>query len=1592
MVQQAGSVMSATCSDFTQNAWRKDLCTNCQRSRAEHSRAAVKENSPVPKKRTSVIIKTFGSSESENLKNLKSSLKSSLKGNNSHVKHANVKFVSDFPDVIGHDGGIVNLYSDDENESVSDSDSVVEELSFTEEERSFVLQALENTIWNSEVDNLNSEKNKPVKTQQNSSREFEDIKILSLWKADRFKDLKDCDAIIPKRYGTFPLRSKSKKNYIDSVFSDDYLSSNMTRTKISSVSSIGSDNEKHDSDNEPSSPYKLLDINEILYSKFEDVQTPSKGDNDDNSPMENDDEFDPDEDFFDGFLDDLDLDSSSAGMQLVDMLNGVLAKYSDSDSFRGIEDHEIYSDLPIKLSRDKNSSGPPTLRAEDIKALKGSIKSTKEFNATLANIIKKQKKKPAPKPPTSPPPPPVHANQSKTSPVQTDQSKTSPVQTDQSKTLPLQNNKTKIDRQNSDSSLKKSSSSDQNLKEPKFGMVTVGKSIIDHGQEKPLSPKRSANVFEEPEQPAKAKPENKPKRGISGFFRNILKRGKDSVDQSDQINSDSNLSKSSEVSNTSSSSGESYPVTGSDEGKLGSSNEQTKSSPEEKQSESVPKADKVKSTPQKPVPTNPRGPRTSIIMYMSESFSERKEEQEEKDIINGKDSPKTDKKELKTVSEQSTDVIKEKKLILKPQTAPPPRPQTRPKPPPNPNKPTVSPQLSYDGKGSPRQSRKTSESSLSNLEESPKHGEDNGVVRRRAKSPKRSTAPSRPAVIPVPGPDTKHSLFTKELEMRLSKNTDQTKVSVSPKSSLDGTLPKNTQEQKKVTKNNTDIISPKPLSRSSSESASPKNTIDRKSSLGPPPPSPMATSTTSLKDNNSLGKDRKSTLGAPPPSPMTTSATSIKEEPSSKGHKSTLCQPQTSPMTLSMCSMKDETKEVISESRGDHSDTSQQEVKQVEKIELPNKAQSRRSFLGKLNRKSKAPSRPQSSVKRTKSISDSQGSDLQPRKIDLSDISGPVMVTDPCGNTFPVSRRNTITIGEDPSMVSGGSTSSGSTNDKYDEWPDFSPLGSLDNLYEPIVPKEAPPPPPGKGDNSDIKTNTYDPLSDKFVDLPVSSEGYLEPVRTNPSQDSSKTGSKDVTKNNYKDKSSKIENRNVILASQPIYEEINGNDDERDEFDEDLDAESMKTDVTELQNYISRNITVSPSSSFTESDTSSASGSLNRPRPLPRKRPKPIDSSVFEQPYIAMNRPSIGMSLNESQLRETVNLLTSANLQTLREIYTHYEKEFKKDNVNLNVTGSAGPLKWRDFDIYGKPVHRSERCIVYNAKLRSNQCSCQLMLLHSRPDISIVEHPSLLHPSVIFSDMVPHSYLTDDFIKTNQLLQYSNKQPDSAKCFIAAGQFDITDNMNNHLASLEKIYDSATPSEEHLEILLFHVLQILSAISHCLEHGFSLGEANFRDVFVLAPGSRCHGNTIAFLPHQKQHDSSQVESICAYMEKYLAENLNYRAYSKGGKFHMGIFKIGKMLQYRRLESLAQVRCYIEFLLWGPKDTYFKSEMQRESNIEPKLSIWLETERANLVQFIAKERIMGLKELYSLKHFYQMKFLLKATAYMLSECVRNHLSE
>ncbi|XP_060075191.1 uncharacterized protein LOC132554880 [Ylistrum balloti] len=1565
MVIQGKEGMSNPCYEFTQNAWKKELCVNCQRPRGEHSiiEDTQPRSSPVPAKRSSLLMKTSfnatlenvvdGSSklrrdssaddwpisdadwcviddqkpeprhksvnhEPENVSSRKPDVKQEgISDNKMVLSKSKVSFLQDEPVVIGDDGGWDNLTSDLED-ALNESDSS-EEVSFTEEEKEFLLLALENTLWNGDNRNL---LNKTVDSvRRNSSKEFEDVQ--TLWKADRFATLRDCDKLIPRRYGTFPLRNKTNKKKLENMFEEK--SKHITNIHLQRISEYDGEGNNSSSDLsriKPELPQKskrvsdfdLLSDNKAVDEEVKDV----------------DEVFTTDEDLFESFNPDIDLESSTAGMALVDLLNDVLAKYSDSESFKGIEGHELLPEVTkeeLQQVVEMGEEGPEKLES---KFPKGSIKS-KEFEAKLASLAatldlsKKKSKKPAPRPPSGPPPEPIV-----------------------SKSVP-------------------------NLSEPSFKMVPVGKPIFDQGQgEKPLSPKRTSDFQTEVVDASKSKTERSSKKGITSFFRNILRRGRDSIDSTSEQESgvDNTMKSQTSVTNSNGSSTES----------LGS---KTEGPPSPSATESVGSSPvmKMKVLPAKPT-------RTSLIMTTSDNGQKGKQSPEMTRAPKG--SPKVSKKDLskslervqeedskkKTVERKGSDKTADRKKMSERKdsesgidkkgsdrggnskalekgierkgsdkeipslpTKPPPL-TTRPKPvnlpakpppatpqPQGQAKPPASPQPVVPTQTVPRQQMTSSTESHESVKErsasisSHEGPEERGSetqnndgkpvkVRRRAKSPKRSAAPIRPQA-PAKAPENRNSLFTKELEMKICRGFgDQTKPPLEPR---------------------------------------PRPPIDTKMSLSASQPSVSPTS------------------------------------------------PEVSVIPAAMSAS-------VTEIRSDNQPVSpSQDIPAAEKIELP-RAQSRKSFLGKLgNRKSRAPPRPPSIVKRAKSITEnSLSSDGPTKKLEACDISGPVLISDMTSSqVVSRSRRNTITIGDDCSFVSGGSTSSGSTNDKYDEWPQFSPLGSMDNLYEPIVPKDPPPPPPDG--------NVYDPISAKASQPSLSfvgscqlpTEGYLEPVRSSDLQrDATLQQSRDTTLD-FPDTADISEERRILLASQPIYEEING-------YAKDLPVkETCRTDskdkltVKTSSSFNERDIqpsTVSPSASHnafsSESESSSASSTLNRPKPIPRRRPgRKTESTGSEQPYVAMNRPSIAVALNEAEVRDMLNQLTSQISQTLREIYTQYERVFTKETVNLNITG-AGPIKWVDFDIYGKPIHTSERCVVYNAKLKTTSTTCQLMLLHTKPELTSVQHSSLLKPTVIFSDNIPFSYLTEDFIKTSQLLQNLQNpvnQSNMAKCFVAIGLFDVNSDLNHKLAILKDRF-SADPgnSSTELETLLFYMLQLLSAISHCLDQGFTLGEANFRDVFIVSNGSHCHGDIIGFLPHQRLHDSSNVDSVCELLERYFTDTLVNVSDEDYEKHFSCIATIERMLQTRRLDSLALVRSYVEYLLWGPKGDKWQSGADRLSNLEPQLSMWLERERAALIHKFASIPIGSVREC-SVLDFYHMKFLLKSSAVGMSECMRHHVS-
>ncbi|KAL3885388.1 hypothetical protein ACJMK2_025455 [Sinanodonta woodiana] len=1542
----SGNEMSS-CSEFIQNAWRKDLCVNCQRPRGEHIGIETAHNhvsskdkeidSPKPAKRNLQVTRTWANVQSQkeeeedeeakwnsmclpelNHNSVTQDLSAAAKELNgisdtSLVRQGSssailknktskksvkvcVQFLESDPVIIGTDGGYENLFSDELDPEV-DGQDMKEEMIFTEEEKEFLLQALHNTLWN--MENLVEGKDKKMIT---ISKEFEDIQLQSLWKPDRFSHVHEPE-VAPQQYGTFPLRAKSSKSNFDHVFID--------HPKLSPLPEIQETGNIVGSKENVSGGRGLLsEINmDLIETKEEPVSDPRVGvENNYDDPWEQRFGLDDSEmNLLEEIRGEIDLDSSSAGMAMVDLLNDILAKYStgtpsDTDSVKNLDNlsdifDEKLEEIPPNNQKHHEAAEPLTKGSKEKSELEAKM-------VTLAASLRKNRgKRYAPRPPSCPPPPEPTVSPTKQNQIRTSQST-----------------------------------------EPNFKMVPIGRSITSSHPIKPSPTEEKKQEKSESTESMEAfklknDKEKQPKKGITSFFRNILRRGRDS--ETDLCTSTETL-----VSNASSSS------------EL--SEQENKNSLERRNSGSDKRNSSLKSSPQmklkvlpsvtRPLSPKPQVERTHSHPLLSEEDKITVEDKKEKEMSPPQDttSSNTTSKSKDSNQVSPTKSSTDSSSPSKTKEAPSGNSDTMPRRPRDtPSVPPPKPPVAIKPKSSQPIQTKTSDGSDNKVPPSPpKEGpsrtnlpEDDRVsretkrqieqeaVRKRAKSPKRTAAPTGPlrSSLPPKSSDNESSSTV------MSKSTDA-RISIGPKGVDPKTLSFAKELEMKLSKGDQTKVSE--LKRP------------------PAPPHPPQ-----------------------PPSPTSKSATKeeIEKSPSHLDDKINSGGTETEKLD-SPCKPVEKIE------------------RPVEKIELPKPTGSRKSFLGKLNRKSRPP--PPPSVKRTKSITESSihGETPHPKKIDVRDISGPVLITDMTSNKV-VNRRNTISLGDDSSFLSGGSTSSGSATDRSE----ISPRGSLDNLYELITDKA--PDPPHMYDPP-VEANTQSRLTPPVSSAPV--EGYLEPVRSATMAESHAALSQSVISlSENDDKAGEDtdvqefepvdEERRQILASQPIYEEINGYN--KEDTSGLFSSRSLKvsTSISQMDENGDASSIQPPQSPgvvsvSSESDVSSASNTLTRPRPVPRRRPRKLDGSGFEQ-YVAMNRPSVAVALNEDQLREILSKLTAMNMQSLRDIYTHHEKVLMKECLHL---GAAGPLKWQDFDIYGKPIHTSERCVVYNAKMRIGVPPCQVMLLHTRPDMTSANHPSILKPTCIFSDSIPFSYLTDDFIKTSQLLENCVYQSNVAKCYVAVGLFDITESVTDYLAVLEA---KVKNPKDFLEKTLFVILQLLSAISHCVEQGHHIAESDFRDIFLIS-NAKCSGDIVSFLPQQRSQDNQQIESVCIFIENFLDdiltkfENEHLPSLDPSMDFILnGMQTIILLLQNRNLECLVNVRSFTEFILWGPRynDLFYAGE-DRQSSIEPRLSMWLEHKRSEIIHSFAKRGVIKGAACY-INDFYCMKFLLKSNAMSLSESIR-----
>ncbi|GFS14580.1 hypothetical protein ElyMa_006749700 [Elysia marginata] len=406
----------------------------------------------------------------------------------------------------------------------------------------------------------------------------------------------------------------------------------------------------------------------------------------------------------------------------------------------------------------------------------------------------------------------------------------------------------------------------------------------------------------------------------------------------------------------------------------------------------------------------------------------------------------------------------------------------------------------------------------------------------------------------------------------------------------------------------------------------------------------------------------------------------------------------------------------------------------------------------------------------------------------------------------------------------------------------------------------------------------------------------------------------------------------------------------------------------------------------------------------PTRRIDPAGGAGGSDQYVSMNRPNAQVSLSEDQLRDVFTKLTNTTFHALQDVYAQCERLLSQDRLDIPA-GPASQLKWQDFDIYGQPLHASGRCVVYNAKIKASGSPCQVMILHSRPatEMCPTSHPSLLRPTAVFADTIPFSFLTPDFIKTSQLLQNSVYDSSQARCFVAVGAFDIVENLPDHLCKLRETLGQDPAA--YLNVLLLAALQLLSAMSHCLDQGFSVTEMDYEDVFLLTRAN-LRGKVVAFLPHQRSlGEVPQGEAMCNFLDRLcqdgwwaddeeddlVEEPQDGALVEEPGRV---VSRIRALLEPRRVECLGHVRTAVEFLLWGPAPSDL-SITSRPGSVgggasmagrEQELYVWLEKERAGAVGRLARSEA-GLGSGLTLDQFYTLKFLLKSSAACLAESVR-----
>ncbi|XP_058800175.1 uncharacterized protein LOC131669361 isoform X2 [Phymastichus coffea] len=135
---------SATqCRHFVQNAWKKELCSNCFKSREEHATLNQEHH------QRQIVAKTTNS-----VKRVAHKVQGILRSKEARAKRKNVVFPDTLTEIIGYDGGDFYGSDDEHPDDQPDSCSEIDDLPDSEEERALGNLTRANTNFNTVTANL----------------------------------------------------------------------------------------------------------------------------------------------------------------------------------------------------------------------------------------------------------------------------------------------------------------------------------------------------------------------------------------------------------------------------------------------------------------------------------------------------------------------------------------------------------------------------------------------------------------------------------------------------------------------------------------------------------------------------------------------------------------------------------------------------------------------------------------------------------------------------------------------------------------------------------------------------------------------------------------------------------------------------------------------------------------------------------------------------------------------------------------------------------------------------------------------------------------------------------------------------------------------------------------------------------------------------------------------------------------------------------------------------------------------------------------------------------------------------------------------